>query len=150
MIDPTTQLATMIRAQLRAQFQAQSRTHDTALRETARGRASLSDDDRSNTLEPGGADAQVQRMVAVRVRALSPDDPQRQRKAFRLFLESLLLQTLGRDRIDGHALDQLVDTVMQRMEADAELQTAMREAGDFLLADAVATRPGVPGAPVAR
>lgn len=148
MIDPTTQLATMIRAQFRAQFQTQAKALEAAARETPQeSRAARQADSEPDTLGPDSTDAQIKQMVALRVRALSPDDPQRQRKAFRLFLESVLMQTFGRERIDGLAFDQMVDAVMQRMETDAELHAAMREAGDLLLADAT---PGALPAPRAR
>jgi hypothetical protein len=74
-------------------------------------------------------------MVALRVRALSPDDPQRQRKAFRIFLQSVLVQTFGSDRLDARGFDQLVDKVLERMDSDAELHAALREAGALLLAE---------------
>ncbi len=90
----------------------------------------------------GGADAQIQELVALRVRALSPEDPQRRRKAFRLFLEGVLLQEFGRDRLDDKGLGELVDSVMQRMEEDAQLIQAMQDAGDVLLADAAPRRVG--------
>jgi len=72
----------------------------------------------------------------LRVAALSPHDPQRQRKAFRIFLESVLLQTFGRGRPDDRGFDEMVDTVLQRMEGDAELNAALHRAG-ALLADGV-------------
>lgn len=86
-------------------------------------------------------EAQIRQMVAMRVRALSPDDPQRQRKAFRLFLESVLVQELGRDRLDDKGFDQMVDTVLQRMESDAGLKAALHEAGNLLFAEAVPAQP---------
>ncbi|RIX79082.1 hypothetical protein [Acidovorax cavernicola] len=148
MIDPTTQLATMIRAQFRAQFQTQAKALGTVERETPQeSRSARQAHGEPDTQGPDSTDAQIKQMVALRVRALSPDDPQRQRKAFRLFLESILMQTFGRERIDGLAFDQMVDAVMQKMEADVELHAAMREAGGLLLADAT---PGTPTSPPAR
>jgi len=148
MIDPTTQLATMIRAQFRAQIQMQAKALGTVERETSQeSRVARRTDDEPDTLGPDSADVQIKQMVALRVRALSPDDPQRQRKAFRLFLESILMQTFGRERIDGLAFDQMVDAVMRKMETDSELHAAMREAGGLLLADAT---PSTPTSPPAR
>lgn len=139
MIDPTTQLAAMIRAQFSAQFQAQAKARGLAARETPSDGRLAKPKGEPDTHVAGSTDAQIQQMVALRVRALSPDDPQRQRKAFRLFLESVLMQTFGRERIDGIAFDQMVDAVMQRMEGDEELHAALREAGDLLLADSQPT-----------
>lgn len=71
-----------------------------------------------------------------RIGALSPDDPHRQRKAFRMFLEAVLVQEFGRGRLDENGFDQMVDTVLERMESDAGLNAAMQEAGKLLLAEA--------------
>jgi hypothetical protein len=116
MIDPSSQLAAMVRAQFGAQRRVPAR-RDPAPRHAGQG------------------DATIQQTIALRVRALSPDDPQRQRKAFRIFLESVLMQAFGRRRPDAHGFDQLVDTVLHRMEDDAALEAALREAGGLLLAD---------------
>lgn len=139
MIDPTTQLAAMIRAQFGAQFraQAQARERGVAGREAPHGARTTAGGKQPQSPSPSNStDAEIQRMVALRVRALSPDDPQRQRKAFRLFLESVLTQAFGRERLDDRGFDQMVDAVLERMEGDAELHAALREAGDLLLADA--------------
>jgi hypothetical protein len=127
MIDPSTQLAALIRAQFGAQLRAQAKP-------LAGGAAAARQAKPEGSKAPGN-DADVRELVAMRVRALSPDDPQRQRKAFRLFLESVLMQAFGRDRLDALGFDRMVDTVLQRMESDADLGAALREAGDLLLAD---------------
>jgi hypothetical protein len=138
MIDTSTQLAAMIRAQFAAQFRAQAKNRAVSSRDAHAAQsdpASRSSGEAiSNT--PTNEDAQIQQMVALRVRSLSPDDPQRQRKAFRLFLESVLMQAFSRDRLDDRGFDQMVDAVLQRMESDPQLHAALREAGDLLLADA--------------
>jgi len=150
MIDPSTQLAAMIRAQFAAQFRARSQ-------QQAPGRGGIvgqgaerkpADVSERARRDPTGgivdgvdgfdspADAaQLQQLVALRVRALSPSDPQRERKAFRVFLESVLVQAFGRDRLDDKGFDQMVDAVLQRMEGDAELHAALREAGALLLSE---------------
>ncbi|SDJ59296.1 hypothetical protein [Variovorax sp. OV700] len=135
MIDPSSHLAAMIRAQFGAQFRAQAQTRHDAKREAPRNIA-----DPGEPAEKG--EAQLQQMVALRVRALAPEDPQRQRKAFRLFLESVLVQAFGRERLDDRGFDQLVDAVMQQMESDSDLHAALREAGDQLLAEATADANG--------
>lgn len=140
MIDPSTHLAAMIRAQFGAQFRAQAKARAAVARDVPRN----ADEPRS---PPGKDQAQIQEMVALRVRALSPDDPQRQRKAFRLFLESVLMQSFGRERLDDRGFDQMVDAVLQRMESDAGLHAALREAGDLLLADATPDAHGRPASP---
>lgn len=155
MIDPSTQLAAMIRAQFAAQFRTQTKPQERggeAGEKVAAGRsatggfksASQGGGDRSAAdvqvdATPNAQDARLQQLVTLRVRALSPDDPQRERKAFRLFLESVLIQSFGRDRLDERGFDQMVDTVLQRMESDPELQAALREAGGLLLSEAEQT-----------
>jgi hypothetical protein len=150
MIDPSTQLAAMIRAQFAAQFRAQSQ-QQSAGRGGIAGQGAqrkLVDVSEKARRDPAGdsadgvdgfgepADAtQLQQLVALRVRALSPNAPQRERKAFRLFLESVLVQAFGRDRLDDKGFDQMVDAVLQRMEGDAELRAALREAGALLLSE---------------
>jgi hypothetical protein len=140
MIDPSTQLAAMIRAQFAAQFRTQTKERPLAGREAQRAAAGgagyASDTQERAPKDRAGDQAQIQQMVALRVRSLSADDPQRQRKAFRLFLESVLMQAFGRDRLDDRGFDQMVDAVLQRMESDPQLHAALREAGDLLLADA--------------
>jgi len=149
MIDPSTQLAALIRAQFAAQFKAQSRHRLSGQgperqdlqappggnEGTAPARSQRGISDESN------ADARISQMVALRVQALSPNDPQRQKKAFRIFLESVLTQEFGRDRFDDKGFEQMVDAVLQRMESDAELSAALHEAGNLLLAEAGAPRP---------
>lgn len=144
MIDPSNQLAALIRAQFAAQFKAQGRNRsptgqdaDSHQVRTARAeekRSTPADD--QPQVDAGSNEAQIRELVALRVRALSPNDPQRQRKAFRLFLESVLMQELGRDRLDDKGFDQMVDAVMQRMESDAGLNAALHEAGELLLSEA--------------
>jgi hypothetical protein len=73
-------------------------------------------------------------VIARRVQVIDPDDPDRRRKAFRVFLESVLLDELGEALINDAGFYQLVDQVQTRMQADAELARAMDEAADLLLA----------------
>ncbi|WP_418124761.1 hypothetical protein [Variovorax sp. 160MFSha2.1] len=143
MIDPSTQLAAMIRAQFAAQFRAQTKERPAVSEGAQRnsqaakgrtGQSSEADENKGSAL--GNDDVQLQQMVALRVRSLAADDPHRERKAFRLFLESVLVQAFGRDRLDDRGFDQMVDTVLERMESDPQLHAALREAGSLLLADA--------------
>jgi hypothetical protein len=75
----------------------------------------------------------LQAVIARRVVAIAADDPQRRRKAFRIFLESILCSELGDDLVNDPAFHRLVDNVQQTMEANAELLPAMDRAGEFLL-----------------
>jgi len=144
MIDPSNQLAALIRAQFAAQFKAQGKNRSPAGQDAdshqvrtahAEDKGSTSTDDQPQ-VDAGNNEAQIRQLVALRVRALSPNDPQRQKKAFRLFLESVLMQELGRDRLDNKGFDHMVDAVLQRMESDAGLSAALHEAGELLLSEA--------------
>mgnify|MGYP006894034216 FL=1 len=72
--------------------------------------------------------------LVTRVGALNPDDPGRERKAFRYFLEAALLSDLGTNLINDPKFHQLVDIVQQRMEAQPDLLAASRRAARLLLA----------------
>lgn len=146
MIDPSTHLAAMIRAQFAAQFRARAKGRPMGGRDARAVPGESSAPPHANgeaapTATSSSEDARIQQMVALRVRALSPDDPQRQRKAFRIFLESILLQTFGRERLDDRSFDEVVDVVLQRMEDDPHLKAALQEAGSQLLADAGPSSP---------
>jgi hypothetical protein len=83
-IGPVQQIVAAIRAEMAGRVQAGAAPRRAAAK-PARGQAS-----RSGTL------------IAERVRALDPADPDRGRKAFRIFLESVLLAELGEELINDH------------------------------------------------
>lgn len=72
-------------------------------------------------------------MISERVKALDPADPQRGRKAFRIFLESVLLNELGQELINDSAFYQMVDQVQQTMEQDEKIAAAIDKAVASLL-----------------
>lgn len=72
--------------------------------------------------------------LVTRVAALNPDDPGRERKAFRYFLEAALLSDLGSNLINDPKFHQLVDIVQERMEAQPDLLAASQRAARLLLA----------------
>jgi hypothetical protein len=73
-------------------------------------------------------------LIAQRVLVIDPDDPQRERKAFRIFLESVLLAELGDELINDPAFYQMVEDVQLQMEGDPELASAISQAAKLLLA----------------
>jgi hypothetical protein len=103
-----------------------------ALRDPASPRAGhgAAQEQRSAAREPPSLGA----VVARRIQAIDPNDPDRRRKAFRVFLESVLLAELGEALINDPAFYQLVDQVQGQMHSDADLARAMDEAADLLLA----------------
>jgi hypothetical protein len=70
------------------------------------------------------------------VRSIRPDDPQRHRKAFRVYLQSLLARECGITRIDDPGLLDLVDRVQETMERDPAICSAIQRAGEELLRSA--------------
>lgn len=72
-------------------------------------------------------------LVAERVRALDPADPERGRKAFRIFLESVLLAELGEELINDHGFYELVDQVQRTMESSPQISAAIAKAVARLL-----------------
>jgi hypothetical protein len=120
-IDPTTQLVAIIRQQV-----AGARATPTVQRIGAGAeKDSVARHQRTRNL----AD-----LVAQRVGTISPDDPQRNRKAFRAFLESVLLGEFGTELINDPAFYHVVDDVQRTMEEDTHLASQIDEAGRLLLA----------------
>lgn len=75
----------------------------------------------------------MSRLIAVRIKALDPDDPKRGRKAFRIFLESVLLSELGEGLINDPQFYQMVDKIQDAMECDPRIQAAIEQAVAALL-----------------
>ena len=71
--------------------------------------------------------------VLQRIRAIAPDDPQRRRKAFRIFMESVLLKQLGRSLLGDLEFNRLVDKVVQQIEEDPGLQEGSLSAAEILI-----------------
>lgn len=72
-------------------------------------------------------------VVARRVRALDPADPDASDKAFHLFLESVLLAEFGEHLINDPAFHLLVDSVQLQMAQDPALVAMMSKAAAALL-----------------
>lgn len=73
-------------------------------------------------------------LVFRRIRLVDPGDPDRRRKVFRVFIESVLLFELGDELINDAKFHELVATVQERMAGDTGLAVAMNEASDRLVA----------------
>jgi len=89
--------------------------------------------------EPKGALAtagEAALSVALRVRSIDPDDPGRERKAFRMFLDAVLLAEFGEQLINDAGFYQLVEQVQQHMEADPDLAASIHDAATMLLGTA--------------
>lgn len=96
-------------------------------------RASAGVRGRSDRRDAGAAT--LEQRVRQRVLALDPDDPQRRRKAFRLYMEARLMQEFGAELGAEAGFHGLVDDVVRAMELDADVKADIDEAVDRLLAD---------------
>ena len=115
-IDASQRLALLLRTQISA-FQAPPRGE--------RKRAGAA---------PGqGQSADLAGVVAQRIQALAKDDPQRKRKALRIYLESLLLEQLGSELLRDSAFAEMVDAVQCQMEADREIAAAADALSEILV-----------------
>lgn len=122
-LDPTNQLAALIRVQV------------AALRRQQAGRKAPAGE---KTSPSGAASAppDLAALVAQRVRSISADDPQRERKALRVFLETVLLSELGPELVNDPAFSTMVDHVQEQMTSDPDLASAARQAAQTLLKSA--------------
>ena len=75
----------------------------------------------------------LSKMIGHRVGALDEFDPERGRKAFRIFLESILINELGEDLINDPSFYQMVDEIHSQMENMPEIANAMQDATAQLL-----------------
>jgi hypothetical protein len=90
---------------------------------------------RERTGVRGGAQPQdLAALVALRVRSIDRDDPQRGRKAFRVFLEAVLLSRFGEQLLGDPQFHQLVDGIQTALDADPQTHAMVRDAIDALLA----------------
>jgi len=115
-LDPTGQLAALMRSELASLRRLQS-----AKRPTARI-AGLS-----------AAEPDLAHLLALRLKAIDPHDPRRAHQAVRIYLESVLLAELGPDLMRDPLFALMVDDVHEQMNSDPELAGALAEAASVLL-----------------
>lgn len=82
------------------------------------------------------AQADAASVAGGRIQALSPNDPDRKKKALRIFLESVLLQELGAELVHDPSFSDMVDAVQGQMQADSEMAAAADELSELLVAGA--------------
>ncbi|MWL90512.1 class I SAM-dependent methyltransferase [Cupriavidus sp. SW-Y-13] len=130
-IDSASRLAALIRAQV-ASLGSRRTNASTARKESARQEAA----------HGTGTEPDLASVIARRVAAIDPDDPERRRKAFRVFLESVLLAEFGESLMNDARFYQLVEDVHLQMESEPEVAAAIEEASQLL----VQGRPGAQSA----
>jgi hypothetical protein len=74
-------------------------------------------------------------LVELRVKQIARDDPQRGRKAFRVFLEAVLLSHFGAGLVNDPRFFQMVDDIQLAMEADAQCRDLVASAIEQLLSE---------------
>ena len=82
------------------------------------------------------APGQLHALIEQRVRQIGADDPQRGRKAFRVFLEAVLLSHFGEALVADPLFFQLVDEVHGGLDADPACKELIAGAIAHLLAQA--------------
>lgn len=128
-VDPTHQLAALIRVQIASLRRRQEAKAGAGPRPAATADTAQTPD--------------LAVVVAQRIRSIDANDPQRERKAFRVFLETVLLSELGQQLVNDPGFVTMVDHVQGQMESDPDLARASLDAARLLLKSAEASpRPG--------
>ena len=118
-IDPSTRIASMVRAALAAQKEKSGK------RPAAAGKAPPP--------ASRGKPSDLGALIAGRVAAIPVDDPDRKRKVFRAFLEATLLAELGEHLQADPLFGNMVDAVQEQMTADPQIAAAVEQAVQVLL-----------------
>ncbi|MBX3625345.1 MAG: hypothetical protein KF892_10060 [Rhizobacter sp.] len=126
-IDRSGQLTELLRKRLSALKDASA-----ASKTASAGRASAGTKQHSTGSSAAGS-VDVAGALAKRIQLIATDDPDRHRKAFRAFLEAMLLAELGESLMNDAAFYQMVDQIQEQMEADPHLAEAVSNASAILL-----------------
>lgn len=97
------------------------------------GAAKSPKDHASLTRSTASGRRDVANLVFKRIKFIEPTDPDRRQKAFRIFIESVLLLELGDELINDPKFYELVNEVELRMRSEAALMQSIEDAADMLL-----------------
>ena len=122
------QIVNVIRQQMTSPVRPDSGTVATAMNRKPKSGATT-----DNQGEQPKTQRRLDQLISQRMAAIPPDDPDRRRKAFRLFLESVLLNELGENLLNDPGFSQLIDTVQLQMESMPETAATIQEATRLLL-----------------
>lgn len=75
----------------------------------------------------------LESLIGLRIKSINRDDPDRGRKAFRIFLEAILLSHFGENLLNDPGFYQLVDDVQLSMERDPDIGKLVETAIDRLV-----------------
>jgi hypothetical protein len=120
-VDPATRLAALMRSQVAAL------RRPAGVRQPSGSAAAKA---RSGAPQQGADFASI---VAQRMKAIEPNDPAREQKAVRIYLESVILAELGPGLVNDPAFSLLIDDVHGQMAGDPELARSLAEAAELLL-----------------
>ena len=70
---------------------------------------------------------ELRRRIQERVKAIEPDNPDRGRRARRIFLESVLAWEFGDELLLDSRLDRLIDNIQQTFESDPEIDAQLSD-----------------------
>jgi hypothetical protein len=80
-----------------------------------------------------GAERDLSALIGLRVREIDPADPQRGKRAFRVFLEAVLLQKFGERLINDPGFHQLVDEIQGALDTDPKTHAMVKSAAEQLI-----------------
>jgi hypothetical protein len=83
--------------------------------------------------EQSGTTKNLDTLIGQRIKSIDRDDPQRGRKAFRIFLESILLSHFGENLINDPKFYQMVEDIQNAMESDSTVKAQIDMAIAHLL-----------------
>lgn len=121
-IDPTGALASLLRSQVRGLNRAPGQ------KAAKKAGANIGGPSQHAAPEPDLA-----ALLASRVKALDPDDPNRRSKALRLFIEHTLLAEFGSNLLGDPGFFRMVDQVVAQMASAADLSLHIDQAVELLL-----------------
>ncbi|WP_152682611.1 hypothetical protein [Caenimonas sp. SL110] len=130
-IDPASQLAALIRVQV-ASLRERRQAGTSASTRKSSG-LSLPATTPTTASPASSASPDIAAIVAGRIRAIDANDSQRGRKAFRMFLETVILSELGQALANDPTFAVMLDHVQLQMESDPDIARAANDAAQFLL-----------------
>lgn len=125
-IESTSQLANIIRTQIDSMRKAIKTPHASSL-------SSKKETTKTKKISSTKEKKDLGNLIVQRVAGIPVEDPQRRRKAFRVFLESVLLDELGDGLIADPRFFRMVEDIQNQMQADQELAPVIEQAIDLLL-----------------
>ena len=78
--------------------------------------------------EPSESEPDVAEVITLRISQIDKLDPDRVSKAFRIFLESILIAEFGSRLINDPRFFQMIDSIKSQMQGDAELSEMIKSA----------------------